>query len=245
MVLITWVATILSVLIISIISLVGVVTLLFDKSQKLIFILVSFAAGSMIGGAMLHLMPEAVKSLGFSVLISVLFILGMFFFFMLEKVIHWRHCHISTSSKHPHPLAYNNLIGDGFHNLIDGALIAASYIVSIPLGIVTTIAVIAHEVPQELGDFGVLIHAGFSHKKAMFYNFVSASIALVGAVLILIIGNGDFVIYLLPITAGGFMYIASADIIPEIHKQCDAKISLSQVAGLISGVLVMYLLLFI
>ncbi len=241
-----WFYTIVSVFIVSLISLVGVFSLSIkiEKLKKILFILVSFAAGSLIGGAMIHLLPEAVDKLGFGLNVSLYFILGLLLFFILEKFVHWRHCHIPTSKRHPHPLAYTNMIGDTFHNFIDGLVIGASYIVSIPLGIATTVAVILHEIPQEIGDFGVMIHGGFSRTKALAFNFLSALTAVLGAIAILIAGPWlkDYVVFLLPITAGGFIYIASSDLIPEMQKEVDPRKSFIQLISLALGIAFMLVL---
>ena len=148
------------------------------------------------------------------------------------------------SKQHPHHLAPLNLIGDGVHNFIDGLAIAAAYLASFPVGIATSLAVLVHEIPQEIGDFGVLIHSGLSAKKALFYNFLSALIAMVGAVIGLIIGAGStsFTSLILPFAAGGFIYIAGSDLIPEVHKGCERKGALPNLGALIAGILLMFLL---
>lgn len=219
-----WFNTIFSVLIVSLISLIGVITFALKaaKLRRILLFLVSFSAGSLFGGAFIHLLPEAAERMGFGLKLSLYTLSGIILFFVLENFIHWRHCHIPTSKRHPHPLGMMNLIGDALHNLIDGMIIAASYIASTPIGITTTIAVILHEIPQEIGDFGVLIHAGYSKVKALFFNFLSALAALLGAVIVLAVGikSIEFSTALLPFTAGGFIYIAGSDLIPELKKEC-------------------------
>ena len=151
-----------------------------------------------------------------------------------------------TTKAHAHPVALMNLIGDGLHNLIDGMIIAGSYIASIQLGIATTIAVVLHEIPQEMGDFGILLHGGFNKVKALFFNFVTALFAVLGAVIAFIIGSGieNFSLYMIPITAGGFIYIAGSDLIPELHKTCvPASKSVAQLIAFVLGMFVMLLLL--
>jgi len=137
-----------------------------------------------------------------------------------------------------------NLIGDGVHNLIDGMLIGASYTVSIPIGIATTLAVILHEIPQEIGDFGVLLHAGLSIKKAFAFNFLSALTAILGAIISLFAGSHieGYSSILLPITAGGFIYIAGSDLIPELQYECKLSTSVQQFIAIILGVGIMALL---
>lgn len=243
-----WAYTLVSVVIISLISLVGVVTLSLSDSllRKILLFLVSFAAGSLFGGAFFHLIPEAVEG-SEALTASVYVMLGIIIFFMLEKFMHWRHCHVPTSKSHPHPVGMMNLVGDGLHNFIDGLIIAASYIASIPLGIATTLAVILHEVPQEIGDFGVLIHAGYEKTKALMFNFISALAAVLGALVALVIGakTGGFASAIVPITAGGFIYIAGSDLIPELQKECAPSKSLLQLIALLLGIAVMILLTFL
>ena len=168
-------------------------------------------------------------------------------FFALEKFISWRHCHIPTSKEHPHPVVWMNLVGDGLHNFTDGMIIAASFLVNIPLGITTSLAVILHEIPQEIGDFGVLIHGGFSKNKALVFNFLSGLMAIGGAVLTLFLGTRFVqpVRLLIPFTAGSFIYIAGSDLIPELHKETNLKKSAFQLLGLILGIGVMLSLLLI
>ncbi len=232
-----------SVFLVSLISFVGLFTFAIREHvlEKILLFLVSFSAGALFGDAFIHLLPEAVKTFGFSVSVSLSLLGGIIVFFVLEKFIHWRHCHIPTSEKHPHPVAFMNLVGDGVHNLIDGLVIAGSYMASIPIGIATTIAVVLHEIPQEMGDFGVLLHAGFSKKKALFFNFLSALMAVFGAAIALVIGDSiaDTTSFLVPFAAGGFIYIAGSDLIPELHKETDPKKSAMQLVAFVAGIGVM------
>ncbi len=244
-----WLNSLLSVFIISVVSFVGIFTLAIkeERLKKILLFLVSFSAGSLFGAAFLHLLPEAVETYGFGLQVPLYVISGILLFFVLEKFIYWRHCHVPTSKQHAHPVAFMNLVGDGLHNLIDGMIIGGAYLVSFPLGITTTIAVIVHEIPQEIGDFGVLLHAGFSKTKALFFNFISASIAFLGVVISLLIGTNveGYLLFLLPLTAGGFIYIAGSDLIPELHKECSASKSFLQLVLLILGILVMVGLKFV
>lgn len=238
----------LSVILVSLISFVGILTisLKVEKLRKILLYLVSFAAGGMLGGAFIHLIPETVAEFGFNSVISIYLLSGIVLFFIMEKFICWRHCHHPTTKEHPHPFAYMNLIGDGVHNFIDGLIIAASYLVSIPLGITTTIAVILHEIPQEIGDFGVLIHGGFTRKRALVMNFLTALTAVAGAAVVLALGFMEgLAAFLLPLAAGGFIYIAGSDLIPELHKVMDMKKSSVQLLFIILGIAVMYLLVFL
>jgi len=164
----TWIYTLTAVVIVSLVSFLGVLTLAFklDVLKKILMYLVSLSAGALLGGAFFHLIPEAAESMGFGLRLGLYILSGIILFFALEKIICWRHCHIPTSKDHPHPIALMNLVGDALHNFIDGMIIAASFLVSIPLGISTTIAVLLHEIPQEMGDFGVLVDGGFRRMKA-------------------------------------------------------------------------------
>lgn len=237
-----WVYSLISVFLISLFSFVGVlfVALKEEKLRKILLFLVSFAAGGLLGGVFLHLIPEAAEQ-SYKLNISFFILAGVLFFFILEKFICWRHCHIPTSKKHPHPIALMNLIGDGFHNFIDGLLIAGSFSVNLSLGIATSVAVILHEIPQEIGDFGVLIHGGFSKTKALLFNFISGLMALAGAAMALLVGVkiAGFTQAIVPFTAGGFIYIAGADLIPELKKETNLKKSFFQLLGLVLGIVVM------
>lgn len=241
-----WVYTLTSALIVSLISLVGVLTLSVKKevTKRTSILLVGFAVGALFGDAFIHLLPEAFAKLGFDLSTSLLILLGLLIFFVLEKWLHWRHCHLLPSKEHLHPLVIMNLVGDAVHNFIDGVLIGAAYLVSVPLGITTTLAIVFHEIPQEVGDFGVLIHSGLSVKKALFLNFVSAAIAVLGAITSLLVGPHiqNYAISLLPITAGGFIYIAGSDLIPELKPECRAASSLGQFLAIILGIAAMALL---
>ena len=238
----------LSVILVSLITFVGILTvsMKMDKLRKILLYLVSFAAGGLLGGAFIHLIPETIAEFGFTNQVSLYLLGGVVLFFILEKFICWRHCHHPTTNDHPHPLAYMNLIGDGVHNFIDGLIIAASYLVSLPLGIATTIAVILHEIPQEIGDFGVLVYAGFSRKRALGMNFLTALTAVAGAVIVLLLGFMEgLAAFLLPLAAGGFIYIAGSDLIPELHKEMNIRRSAVQLFFIVLGIAVMYLLIFL
>lgn len=240
---IVWFYSIASVAIISLISLVGVLTLALgkEKTEKALLVLVSFAAGGLLGDTFIHLLPEITEESGFGLGASLAVLAGILIFFVLEKFIAWRHCHVPTSKDHPHPVVFMNLIGDGLHNFIDGAIVAGSFLISFPLGMATSLAVIAHEIPQEIGDFGVLIHGGFSKKRALIFNFVSSLMAFLGAIFVLVLGVqiSGFSQMLIPFTAGGFIYIASTDLIPELHKETNLQKSLVQLLGLLAGIVIM------
>lgn len=242
-----WLYAFASIVVVSLLSLVGVLTLSVQKKyiRKAILYLVSFAVGALFGDALIHLLPEAFENIESSLAVSLLILSGIVIFFVLEKFVCWRHCHIIGSEKHYHPVVVMNLVGDFIHNFLDGIIIGASYVVSIPLGIATTIAVVLHEIPQEIGDFGVLIHGGLSVKKALLYNFLSALAALLGLLLVFTLGSlaSSFSIYLLPVAAGGFLYIAGSDLIPELKHETKIAASLGQLSAIILGIGVMIALL--
>lgn len=244
-----WIYSLVAVVLVSLISLVGVFTLAWrrDKLGEILLVLVSFAVGGLFGDAFIHLIPEAFELFGDKLTVSLLIVAGILLFFVLEKFVRWRHCHVPTSENHPHPVVFMNLIGDGVHNLIDGMIIAASFMVSFPIGLATTLAVILHEIPQEIGDFGILVHGGVKVRQALLLNFASALLAVIGAVLSLTIGPfvKDYAAYLMPLTAGGFIYMAGSDLIPTLHDQCDPNESWKQFLAIVFGLSIMVLLLFI
>ena len=240
-------ATLASVLLISLISFVGAVTLVLNKTllHKSIFILVSLAVGALLGDVFIHIIPEAYEEIGNSTLVSFAIIFGILLFFILEKALHWHHHTTEHAEEHKHPIGRLMLVSDGVHNFIDGLIIAAGYMVSIEVGIATTIAVVLHEIPQEIGNFGVLLHAGYTKMKALWFNFLSALTAIAGAVVALLLGSitEQFALWLLPIAAGGFIYVALSDLIPELHKSKRAHQGIVQVIAIIIGVAAMAALL--
>jgi len=236
-----------STLLVSSISLIGIFFLSMSEKlfRKLLLMLVSFASGTLLGGAFLHLIPEALSIESEN--ISIVILSGILVFFVLEKFL-WRHCHERECPVHV--FAYLSLLGDGVHNFIDGVIIAAGFLVgvplgsvNIPLGLATTLAVVSHEIPQEIGDFGILVYGGFSKVKALFYNLLSALMAVFGALLMYYFSSYlPSLAYFLVFAAGSFIYIATTDLIPELHKERDAWKSLVQFVLLLSGILLMWLL---
>ena len=245
----TFIYPIISVSIVSLISLLGVFTLSLKENllRKYIFILVSLAVGALLGDAFLHLIPEAFEIILNPIHVSVAIIAGIFIFFVLEKFLHWHHHHqTGADDKHCiHPAGHMIVISDGVHNFIDGLIIGSSYLVSVEVGIATTIAIILHEIPQEIGDFGVLIHSGYSAKKALWLNFLSALFAILGTVIVLVVGAKSSLLttWLVPLAAGGFIYIAMSDLIPEMHKVKNTKESTLQILAVLIGLGAMFLLL--
>ena len=242
---------IISVLLVSLISFIGVFTLSINikKLNKILLYLVSFSAGALLGDVFIHLLPEITEKTSLSLNTSIYILLGIIIFFILEKFINWQHCHAPPNQKnHIHPFAYLNLLGDAIHNFIDGLIITASYLISLPAGIATTLAVILHEIPQEIGDFAILIHGGFTKSKALLLNFLTALTALVGALIAIYINSitQNIELFLVPLAIGGFIYIAGSDLIPELHKHSDKlSKSLLQLISFIIGIVIMVLLLII
>lgn len=241
-----WAYSIISVLLVSFISLFGLVSLSVkaEKLKTFLIYLVSFSAGALFGDVFIHLLPE-VSEEGFPIIVSISALGGILLFFGLEKIVHWQHCHMPITKGHVHSFAYMNLIGDMFHNFLDGVIIGVSYLVSIPTGIATTVAVVLHEIPQEIGDFGVLIHGGFSRAKALSLNFLTALTALLGAVIALVLSGvvESIILVLVPVAAGGFIYIAGSDLIPELHKEVGLKKGVLQLIAFLAGIGVMFLLI--
>jgi len=245
-----WFYSIASVFLVSLISFSGALTLAIkkEKLKDLLIYFVSFSAGALLGDVFIHILPEVVEEYSHSIsLIFIYVLVGILTSFILEKIICWRHCHLPITKTHTHNFAWMNLWGDFFHNIIDGLTIAASYLLNIGAGIATTLAVVFHEIPQEIGDFGVLLHGGFKVKKALFLNFLTALSAVIGAMISLLLNNRieHLTLFLAPFAAGNFIYIASSDLIPELHKETAIKKGVIQIVTFLLGVLVMYgLLLF-
>ncbi|MEK7166901.1 MAG: ZIP family metal transporter [Patescibacteria group bacterium] len=242
-----WIIT--STFVVSLISLIGVIFLTLKENliNKILLILVSFSAGALIGGAFLHLIPEAIeksieKNISF-LEIFLFLIFGFCVFFILEEFLSWHHHH---SQKHSEikSFSYLILISDGIHNFIDGLIIAGSFIISIPLGFTTTLAIIFHEIPQEIGDFGVLIYSGFKKSKALFFNFLSALFAILGGILRFLIFEKieNFSIFLLSFAAGSFIYIAASDLIPEIKTEKEKYKKIIHFFIFVLGILLMLFL---
>lgn len=237
-----------SVLIVSAISLIGVVALWLNTAflKKILLFLVSFSAGALFGDAFLHLLPEAIAEHWFTLVVSLSLLWGIVFWLVTEKVIRRNHCHMPITKTHVHPVATMNLVWDMVHNFIDGLIIGASYLVSIPLGIATTLAVVLHEIPQEIWDFGVLVHGWYSKKKALLMNFLTALTAIVGLIVAFVLYTHiqNIVVFLIPFAAGTFIYIAGSDLIPELHKENKISQSLPQIFFFLLGIGLMATLLF-
>ena len=235
-------ASLIATTLISAIALIGIIFLAFSKKtlSKILLLLVGFSAGALIGGAFLHLIPEAAEK-GSWDNVALAILIGFSVFFIIERILMWHHCHEQEECD-VHTFAYTNLIGDGVHNFIDGMVIAASFSIDYKLGIATSIAVIVHELPQEISDFGVLLHAGFTRMKALLFNLASAVLAIFGALIGYFLSNRvENVMYLLlSFEAGGFIYIAASDLVPELHKEKNLKKTILSFALFLIGVVFMW-----
>lgn len=242
-----YVLAILAVALVSLISVIGIFALTLRENylRTGVFVLVSLSVGALLGDAFIHLIPEALEEAESPLYVSLAIIGGVLFFFVIEKFFHWHHHQGLPEEPGIHPVGKMILVSDSVHNFIDGLIIGASFLVSTEVGIATTIAVILHEIPQEIGDFGVLLHAGYSRAKALWYNFLSALTAVAGAILALALGTSSAALaaWLIPLAAGGFIYIALSDLIPELHKEKSLRHSAVQFLWIIVGVLSMVLLL--
>jgi zinc and cadmium transporter len=243
---------ILAVGVVSFLSLIGVFAISLKETtlDKILFVLLSFSAGSILGAAYLDLLPEAIEFLGEGQLsIVVLYVtVGFLGFFFLERFLYWYHGHVHGYESEVEEkmtvrkFVYLNVIGDGIHNLIDGMIIAASFLITIPVGLAATIAVIFHELPQEIGDFGVLVYGGFTRYKALFFNFLSALTAVVGVLIsnYFSMNVENFVGFLIALAAGGFIYLSASELIPEIRKEENVGKSMIQFVLFILGIVLIW-----
>jgi len=245
-----WIYSLISAFIISLVALIGIFSLgiKVEKLKKILIYLVSFSAGALLGDAFIHLLPEAIEEFKrFSTLLALSILFGLLIFFILEKLVCWQHCHMPITKNHVHPYSFMILVGDGIHNFIDGLILAGGYLISIPVGIATSLAVFLHEIPQEIGEFGILVHGGFTRKKALLLNFLTALTIILGVVVGLVVSSSIEGIqkFLIPLAIGGFIYIAGSDLIPELHKEVEIKQSILQIVFFIIGIFIMLSLLLI
>jgi len=230
-----------SVIGVSLLSLVGISMLSFREAtfHKILHLLVAFAAGTLLGTAFLDLLPESLEG-GAPLYVALI---GLLIFFVIERFIHWHHCHDKECDIHlAKATGKLNLIGDAAHNFIDGVIIAAAFLIDIRIGITTTIAIVLHEIPQEIGDFAILVNSGYTRKKALLYNFYTALLAIGGALLTFWFASAaqGIIPYVAALAAGGFIYIATADLLPELHKESDTNKLLLQFFFLILGIVVIW-----
>ncbi len=240
---------IVSALTISLASLVGIFTLSLKEKilDKIIFNLIALSSGAMLGGAFLHLIPEGLEKIDKDLFFLILLI-SLAFYLLIEKILHWRHCHKKLGECEIHEsIGYINLIGDSIHNFIDGLTLAISFQVDFKLGLMTTLAILIHEIPQEIGDFGVLIYAGFTKKRALILNFLVALTVILGGIIGYFISQFSKTIidYFIPIAAGGFIYIAATDLLPEIRKIKHKTKFIINFIFIFLGIILMYLIKFI
>jgi zinc and cadmium transporter len=224
------------------VALAGLLLLLKDdKLQKISIHLAYLAGGTLLGAAFLGMIPNALTMLEAPKVLQLV-LGGILFFFMLEKIILWRTCRNKDCERHLSAAAPMILIGDAFHNAIDGVVIAASFITSTELGVFVTLTVIFHEIPQELGDFGILLNSGLSKKKALFYNLLSGSSAIFTGIIAYFFMQQmkSFIPYALAFSASSFLYIAMAELIPEMHKKTKLKESIVQILLVIIGIFIIY-----
>lgn len=239
----TWAWAIGSVVAVSLVSFLGIMAVFLDEPRlrKVLFILVSLAVGAMFGDVFIHLLPEAFSEPQPALATSLYILAGIFLFFSLEKFLLWRHEHLPG---HVHPVGYMNLAADGMHNFLDGILIGTSYLASLEVGLATTVAVLLHEIPQEIGDFGVLVHAGFSRSRALGLNALSGLLAVAGALVALVAGAylHKLPAAIVPMSAGVFIYIAGSDLVPELHRERELLRSLVQLLVIGLGIGLMFAL---
>jgi zinc and cadmium transporter len=236
----TWI--ILAGVAMSLLALIGAVTLVLPERlfQKLVPPLVALAAGSLTGGALLHLLPVAVTTMGNTLAVYELVIVGFLAFFMLEQFLHWHHCHRPVS-QHGH-LGYLILLADGVHNFLGGLAVGSAFLADVRLGVVTWTAAALHEVPQELGDFGILVHAGWSKTRALAFNLASAATFLLGGLAVYLLSADVDVAWLVPLAAGNFLYIAAVDLTPGLTVEPEARHKVLLTAMFVLGVAILWVL---
>lgn len=231
-----------SVAIVSLLSLIGISLLALSHKtfHRVVFGLVALAVGALFGDCFLHLLPEAYKDPSHNLSASLTVMAGILLFFALENFLHWRHQHSDEHQK-VEPYGYLNILADMTHNFIDGLIIGASYLVSLKLGLATSLAVVLHEIPHEFSNFGVLVKSGFSRRRALFLNFLTALTALVGGIIAWWAGGNaaGFLQVLVPLTAGGFIYIAGSDLVPQLHKNVKSVQALVQFTAILAGIGIM------
>jgi len=232
-----------SSLLMSAIALIGSVTLLLTKKtlQKITLPLVAFAAGSLIGGAFLHMIPAGLTKFEGDDTFYLWILLGFILFFALEQLLHWHHCHRSDAECKK-PLTYLILLGDGLHNYIGGLAIAGTFLIDIQLGIMAWLAAAAHEIPQELGDFAVLIHGGWKKKTALLFNVLSALTFLLGGITAYFVSFKVNIDFLIPFAAGNFLYIGASDLVPEVNKHKSFIKNIIHFTSFTMGVALMWLI---
>ena len=221
-------------------ALVGAVSVLLPPAtlERILLPIVGLAAGSLLGGALFHMLPESIEAIGNRLGVYVAFAAGFVVFFVLEQFLHWHHCHRADHGAH-RPLGYLILLADGLHNFIGGLAVGGAFVVDIRVGIVAWLVAAAHEIPQELGDFGVLMHSGWRRRSALLWNFASALTFLVGSLVAYAMADRVEVAYLLPFAAGNFVYIAAADLLPEIASEERTREKVETTAAFLVGLAIL------
>jgi zinc and cadmium transporter len=234
----TWI--IVSGLLMSAIAFIGSITLLLQKEtlHQIMIPLVAFAAGCLIGGAFFHMIPEGLAHSGITLNFFVWIVAGFCSFFALEQLLHWHHCH-RAENDNKQPLGYMILFADGLHNLLGGLAIGGTFMIDIRLGITAWLAAAAHEIPQELGDFAVLIHSGWSNRSALLFNVLSGLTFLMGGLLAYMFAGKIDIAFLLPLAAGNFLYIGASDLLPEVNKHHSEKSNWRHIVPFFVGILLM------
>lgn len=224
----------------SALALTGSLTMVIPERtlERLVLPLVALAAGSLLGGALFHMLPEAVDQLGNELRVYGALVAGFYSFFVLEQFLHWHHCHRPVAAHRP--LGYLILVADGLHNLIGGLAVGSAFVVDHRLGVVTWLVAAAHEVPQELGDFGILIHSGWDRRRALLYNVASALTFLLGSLAAYALSGSVDVAILVPFAAGNFVYIAATDLLPEITSSPTAREKAVLSVGFAAGLLLLF-----
>ena len=243
--------SLISVIGVSLLSLLGILFFLVDERfiRAILLYLVSFSTGALLGDVFIHILPDLAEQKEFFSSGMLVILAGILFSFLIEKIIRWRHCHSLPGEQHGHhhPVGTMSIIGESIHNFIDGIVIAASFLAGTTIGVSTTLAIIFHEIPHEIGNFAVLLHSGRGKKKALLFNILSACAAILGTVAVLVTSRSleSLTTYMLPFAAGNLLYIAGSDLIPELHKQTRLGHSIIQLLAMITGMGFMYVMLFL
>lgn len=244
-----FVSALIAALVVSSISVIVILSIYWNmrKQDRRLLYFLSLSAGGMLGGALFHLLPEAIEGVGGESLpVFIVTVIGFSFFFLIERVLHLHHVHHHDQhhEHHHQHLGAMNLLGDGIHNFLDGIVIVTAFSLDVSLGIAVTIAVVMHEIPQEIGDFGVLLYAGYSRSKALAYNFFIALLAILGVIVgfALLSTSTEVEHILVPFAAGSFLYIAATDLLPEIHKEHTVSRAFISYLVFIAALVAMYIL---
>lgn len=248
-----WVYSLVGVICVSLLSLLGAFTLAIREEvlKKILIYFVSFSAGALFGDVFIHILPDITSKAPFSLTMSIYFLIGILSSFIIEKILSRNHHHTDDCDKEKHTVVqsftYMILFADSIHNFIDGLVIGAGFIASLPVGLATTLAVVIHEIPHEIGDFAVLLHGGMSRRRALFYNFLSAVTAIAGTIIALLaqryIAGAE--LFLLCFAAANFIYIAGSNLIPELHRRSEVSHDLIQITTFLLGILIMFTMLLV